>query len=261
MLAVIILSIAGGALLASAAAKAASAWRGRLVWPDPSLAGVPIPAGAVAAGEAVVAFSLIFSTPRISAIALAACYALLSIAAWHLRGQICGCFGAALSAVGPGHIAGTIVACLGCIAFAAAGPGTWVLSGPWRAGVLLAAAAVVSGAVAIYARHKRRGEELLWDPSQYGAAAQMLILTRSDCPHCAALRQLFNGVIGDRWLRWQDEAQAPATLRTKCGNAVPCGFVIDAGGKSLAGPVMSSAEISQLAEVMLAGASNDRSDG
>lgn len=273
--AVVLLGLAG-VLLSAAAAKTLAAWRGRLSWPDPTLAGIPIPAGVVILAEAGAAIAVLaVAAPRPAAIVLAAGYGALSVAAWRLRGKTCGCFGLRSSMVGPGHVAATIVACGASLVLSGVMPGGWAMPIGARAATMVAVAATVLVVATMRGRRAeardRAAQAGSWDPAELTAAAGIAVVTKPDCPHCAMLRVLLDGMVSDRVLHWitlsdnPDEparADSPAdrpdgwlgrldTYTELAAGHVPCAIAVDQTGTPVAEPRWGTPAGHRLVETFL----------
>ncbi|RDI64795.1 hypothetical protein [Nocardia pseudobrasiliensis] len=259
-------------LLGAAAAKTFAAWRGRLTWPDPTLAGVPIPSGVVIVVEAVAAGSVVaVPAPRSAAAVLAVAYAVLSFAAIRLRGRTCACFGVSSSVVGPGHIAGTAAACLAACVIAVAAPGWGLPVGVRAATLVVIAAAAVIGPVIRNSRRTARAraaEAAAVDPARLVSATGIVVLTQAECPRCAALHVLLDGMIDDRLIQFIDhdaDADLPehivsgrhswadyvAAHRELARDAFPCAVAVDPAGRPVGRPRWGILHITRLVETYL----------
>ncbi|MBF6331076.1 hypothetical protein [Nocardia transvalensis] len=269
----LLLVVLAAVLLAAAAAKAIDAGRHRLVWPDPTLAGIRIPAGAVIAIEAVAAASVLLLAALPTAVVLAVAYGLLSIAAMRLRGRTCGCFGSRSSVVGPGHIAGTVLGCGIAVGCTVAATG-WGLSVGARTAVLVALTAAVVTTMRILdarADARRRAEDArLWEPESIARAVGVVVVTKPECPHCAALRVLLHGMIDEHLMRWVElpgshEAGSPtrledeqegwarqlSTYQDMTQGLVPTAVPVDSAGRPVTGAYGAGLQIHRLVELFL----------
>lgn len=246
-------------LLAAAAAKTVEAGRGRLDWPDATLAGMRIPAAVVITAEAAAGACVVVLAARPAAVILAVMYGLLSIAAVRLRGRVCGCFGVRSSVVGPGHIVGTVVGCVLATAVASTGTG-WNIPVGVRGGALVGLAAAVVVAVRLHNRHieahRRAERDRMWATKPLAGAASIVIYTRPDCPHCASLRLLLDGMIDERLLRWVEladerEDDTPARYEELADGAVPTAIPVDHTGQPVAGPYRAVLDICRLVELFV----------
>jgi hypothetical protein len=208
----------------------------KLKWPIKAGALRP-PHGPRLAGltEVAAAVAIVLLPGRMAAVVALAVYALLTAAAYAMRGQECACFGVArLAAVGRLHIGVNAGAALvAAVVALTSPPGT---QPALRAGIFLLAAGVTFGAVLVASRRRDAQDAV---PSCGEQVSAVRLYVSDNCPACSSLKQLLAAMEPAR-----RDAITTIVVDLKeplpesvSGLGVPCAMGLNAAGEPICSPV------------------------
>lgn len=212
----------------------------------------------VGAGECLAAIGLVVLPNPAAAVLATGAYAVLTVAAYRLRGQKCACFGAArLAAVGRAHIGGNL---LGALVAAALVVGS-LLTAPapqplWRA--IVAGAAAVGVFVLVLVLDRRKSEQQLATPCTERVSGVRLYVSTS-CPACRSLERLVAGMEPVRRaaidkLVVDKGDEVPADMKEL---GVPAATALDGSGNRICTPVSGIGAVKALIDTITISAPAD----